>query len=176
MTALRLLTRVETIAFGKTLGAHLRSGDVIALIGDLGAGKTTLAQGVALGLGITEPITSPTFALIHEYTARTPLFHLDPYRLDSGEDLLQIGFADYIERDGVLLIEWADRVKEILPPDRLTLHLSIDETNLPEDLDQDAARILVIEAGGDRSRALMASLLADSDIAPFRLPDARGEE
>jgi len=85
------------------------------LEGTLGAGKTTLAQGLALGLGVTDPVTSPTFALVHEYGGRLPLFHMDLYRLSSEDEFELIGGWEYFQRDGVCLIEWADRLGDTLP-------------------------------------------------------------
>jgi tRNA threonylcarbamoyladenosine biosynthesis protein TsaE len=103
------------------LGRLLQSGDVVALIGDLGAGKTTLTKSIGAGMGILDDVTSPTFTLMHEYRGATPLFHLDPYRLDRPEDLAEFGLDDYLNRDGVLVVEWADRLLHLLPPNRLTI-------------------------------------------------------
>jgi tRNA threonylcarbamoyladenosine biosynthesis protein TsaE len=121
-----LIEKESTERFGQTLGALLRPGDMIALVGDLGAGKTTLTQAIARGMGITAPVTSPTFALIQEYLGSIPLFHFDTYRLERAEDLADLGFDEYTERGGVLVIEWADRIAPLLPPDRLTLRLKIE--------------------------------------------------
>jgi len=103
--------------YGQRLAAELRAGDVLALTGDLGAGKTCLVKGIARGLGILQEITSPTFTLINEYVGgRLPLYHVDLYRLDSAEQALQIGLDDYLGRDGVTVIEWAEKVESLLPP------------------------------------------------------------
>lgn len=106
-------------AFGKEMGKHLKSGDVVALIGDLGAGKTHLAQGIALSKGFTGDVTSPTFALVNEYLAgdsgELDIFHLDIYRLENADELLQIGWEDYLDREGVIIIEWADKFPELMP-------------------------------------------------------------
>jgi len=107
----------ETMDYGQRLAAELRAGDVLALTGDLGAGKTCLVKGIARGLGILQEITSPTFTLINEYVGgRLPLYHVDLYRLDSAEQALQIGLDDYLGRDGVTVIEWAEKVESLLPP------------------------------------------------------------
>lgn len=111
---------------GARLGASAVPGDIIGLVGDLGAGKTTLAQGVGRGIGLpAASVTSPTFTLIAEhYGGRIPLYHLDVYRLVKAGDLYDLGFEEYLARcDGLALIEWADRIAEILPADRLTIAL-----------------------------------------------------
>lgn len=106
----------ETSAAGRRLAATLRAGDVIALVGDLGAGKTQFANGVAAGLGITQDVTSPTFTLIHEYDGgKFPLYHVDFYRLDSPEEALKIGLDEYLGDGGVTMIEWADKFAELIP-------------------------------------------------------------
>ena len=107
----------ETFAFGEQVAEGVRPGDVLALSGDLGAGKTHFVKGLAAGLGIVAAVTSPTFTLIHEYPGgRLPLFHFDFYRLDSEDDLLRIGFDDYLDAGGVLAIEWAEKFPALLPP------------------------------------------------------------
>jgi tRNA threonylcarbamoyladenosine biosynthesis protein TsaE len=103
---------VETRDLGCELAGTLRPGDVVLLTGELGAGKTCFAQGVARGLEIDEHVTSPTFNLMREYYGRIPLYHLDAYRLDGPADLFAIGVDEYLEGDGVLLVEWGDRVRD----------------------------------------------------------------
>ena len=107
----------ETFEFGRSLAATLRGGEVIALCGDLGAGKTHLAKGLAEGLGCDpEEVTSPTFTLVHEYQGgRMPIFHFDFYRLDSDDEALGLGLDDYLGAGGLVLIEWADKFPQILP-------------------------------------------------------------
>ncbi len=106
-------------AFGVKMGNLLKSGDVVALIGDLGAGKTHITQGIAQSMGYSGEVTSPTFALVNEYLTdnenELDVFHFDVYRLDEAEELLQIGWEDYLERDGVTIIEWADKFPELIP-------------------------------------------------------------
>lgn len=105
-----------TIAFGRRYAAQVRAGDVLALTGELGAGKTHFVKGLADGLGANVDVTSPTFTLIHEYpSGRLPLFHFDLYRLESEDELLRIGFDDYLDARGVLAIEWADKFPELMP-------------------------------------------------------------
>ena len=117
-TSQRLETRSvdETIDFGARLAAGLQHGDVLALSGALGAGKTALVKGIARGLGITRDVTSPTFTLVHEYGGgRLPLFHIDLYRLDSVGQALAIGIEEYLNGSGVTVIEWAEKVETLLP-------------------------------------------------------------
>jgi len=114
----------ETLAFGRQLAASLKPGDVLALSGDLGAGKTCLVKGIAAGLGITQEVTSPTFTLIHEYP---PLAHVDLYRLESAQG---IGLEDYLEAPWITVIEWAERCESLLPPHTKRIHLTVvDETS-----------------------------------------------
>jgi tRNA threonylcarbamoyladenosine biosynthesis protein TsaE len=107
----------ETFAFGRTLAATLKGGEIIALCGDLGAGKTHLCKGIAAGLGCPpDEVTSPTFTLVHEYRGgRLPVFHFDFYRLESEAEALAIGLDDYLAAGGVVLIEWADKFRPLLP-------------------------------------------------------------
>ena len=100
---------------GAALGRVLKPGTVIAYSGDLGAGKTAFTRGIARGLGILEPVTSPTYTIVNEYdTGRLPLFHFDMYRLHSSEDLWDIGWEDYLERNGVCAVEWSENVADAL--------------------------------------------------------------
>ncbi len=115
----------ETIALGKKIGALLRPGDVIALAGTLGAGKTTLTKGIALALGISDTITSPTFCLISEYAGdKLPLYHMDVYRLDGAEDFLNLGAEDMLYGNGVSIIEWSEKVKEKLPSKSISIMIT----------------------------------------------------
>lgn len=113
----------ETRELGEKLAAILRPGDVLLLVGELGAGKTCLAQGLARGLGIKERVLSPTFTLLREYRGRLPLYHLDAYRLEGPWDLFEIGVEEYLEGDGVLLVEWGDRARNFFTPDFLELRM-----------------------------------------------------
>ena len=106
----------DTEAFGMELASTLEPGDIVALIGDLGTGKTTLTKYIAKGLGVTENIDSPTFNIVKEHkSGRLPLFHFDVYRLSSGDELLDIGADEYFYSDGVCIIEWADIVADVVP-------------------------------------------------------------
>lgn len=107
----------ETADAGAEFAARIALRDVIGLTGDLGAGKTQFVKGFVRELGSDAEVTSPTFTLIHEYPgARFPIYHFDFYRLDSSEAVLRLGFDDYVEGDGVCIIEWADRFPDLLPP------------------------------------------------------------
>jgi tRNA threonylcarbamoyladenosine biosynthesis protein TsaE len=107
----------ETFAFGRSFAETVRPGDVLALTGELGAGKTHFVKGLAAGLGMDEhSVTSPTFTLIHEYAdCRIPLFHFDLYRIESEDELLRLGLDDYLDSKGILAIEWADKFPELMP-------------------------------------------------------------
>ena len=105
----------DTLAFARRVAADLKRGDVLALRGDLGAGKTQFVKGLAAGLGYTGEVTSPTFTLIHEYLGgRLPLYHFDFYRLETEEEAVRIGLDEYLESDGVCVIEWADKFPVLL--------------------------------------------------------------
>lgn len=115
----------ETIAFGQSVAATLRRGDVLALCGELGAGKTHFVKGITSGLGADAAVTSPTFTLIHEYFGgRLPAYHFDFYRLDDEDEALKIGLDEYLDGDGVCLIEWADKFPALLPPHTRWLRFS----------------------------------------------------
>ena len=114
----------KTIALGFILGKMLSAGMVICLDGDLGAGKTHFSKGIALGLEIEEDITSPTFTIVQEYRGRMELFHFDAYRLSGSEELYYIGFDDYLNKNGVIVIEWSNIVADILPKERLDIEIN----------------------------------------------------
>jgi len=105
----------ETIDLGRKIGAVLKPNDVIALTGQLGAGKTTLIQGIAEGIGVKDYVTSPTFIIINEYAGRLPFYHIDLYRLDEGLEIADLGIEEYFNRGGVCVIEWAEKLGELLP-------------------------------------------------------------
>ena len=106
----------ETYELGLAMGREARPGEVYTLIGDLGVGKTVFTKGLAAGLGIKEPVSSPTFTILQEYEeGRLPFYHFDVYRIGDVEEMDEIGYEDYFYGDGVCLIEWADLIREILP-------------------------------------------------------------
>ncbi|MBM3861260.1 MAG: tRNA (adenosine(37)-N6)-threonylcarbamoyltransferase complex ATPase subunit type 1 TsaE [Verrucomicrobia bacterium] len=115
----------ETFECGRHLAEKLGAGSVIALMGDLGAGKTCLVKGIARGLGIAKEVTSPTFTLIHEYRGgRLPLYHVDLYRLDTVAAAISIGIEEYLPGEGVTVIEWAEKIESLLPPGTMRLRLT----------------------------------------------------
>ena len=119
----------ETQALGQKLASRLAPGDVIAYFGDLGAGKTAFTRGLAQGLGITDPVTSPTYTIVNEYlSGRIPLFHFDMYRLSSSDELFEIGWEDYLSRGGVCAVEWSENVEDALQDAiRVTIEKDADE-------------------------------------------------
>lgn len=122
---LRAATAEDTRAIGDAIAALLVPGDAIALTGELGAGKTTFAQGLARGLGFAGAVVSPTFTLVREYRGgRLPVIHADVYRLDRVQDVLDLGLEEQAE-DGVLLVEWGDAVEALLPQDHLVIELTV---------------------------------------------------
>lgn len=128
MTERILRNESDTRAFGLELAEKLQPGDVIALVGDLGTGKTALTRYIAEGLGVTETISSPTFTIVKEYSSgRIPLFHFDVYRLSDGGELLDIGADEYLNGNGACIIEWADIVADVLPDDAIVIQLLYGE-------------------------------------------------
>lgn len=120
-----LATPEATFDWGRELAASLRAGDVVALCGQLGAGKTQATKGILAGLGSQAAVTSPTFTLVHEYTdGRLPVFHFDFYRMDSAEEVLTVAWDDILDEPGVVIIEWADLFPELLPPHTRWFHLT----------------------------------------------------
>jgi tRNA threonylcarbamoyladenosine biosynthesis protein TsaE len=139
----------ETKKLAAQLGSLLQPGDVLLLNGDLGAGKTTFTQGLAEGLGIDAPVTSPTFTLVHEYrSGRLLLFHFDSYRLAGAEEIADLGFEEYLERSGVVVVEWAERLGWLMPDARLDLTLS----------GEGDTRTLQLEPHGSRYEQLVKEL------------------
>jgi len=118
---IRTTSPEETTALGEELGKLLAPGDVVALYGDLGAGKTTLTRGIAVGLGLAADIQSPTFTLIHEHPGAIPLYHIDLYRLSNEREAESLGVEEYVYGDGVTVIEWGEKVQSILPAERLDI-------------------------------------------------------
>ena len=121
----------ETQALGEKLGETLKQGAVIALIGDLGTGKTCLTQGIARGVGIAsgEIVSSPSYILINEYNGTIPIYHIDLYRLENSEEIAELGLSEYVEGDGICIIEWAERMADDLPDTCIKIHITLAETN-----------------------------------------------
>jgi tRNA threonylcarbamoyladenosine biosynthesis protein TsaE len=117
----------ETRTVGAGLAELLVPGDVISLTGDLGAGKTTFVQGAARGLGVGEPVLSPTFVLVREYRGEVPVYHLDVYRLDRLQEVIDLGFEDLLDPSGVIFVEWGDAIDALLPDEHLRVELRTDD-------------------------------------------------
>lgn len=140
-------TRKETQDLAYRLGEIIEANTLITLSGDLGAGKTTFTQGLARGLGIDKKVTSPTFTIMKEYKGRLPLYHIDAYRL---ENITQdLGFDEYIESDGVCVIEWANFIEYVLPEELLNIEFTIND---------DDSRTLKFKAYGERYEEVIAEL------------------
>ncbi len=140
----------EMRKFGIFLGGVLKGGDTISLNGNLGAGKTHLTKYIGEGMGISEHITSPTFAILNVYSGDTEMYHFDTYRLDGIGDFDELGFDDYLYSNGVSIVEWAEKISEYLPKDRLDIFI---EKGLEE-----FERILIIKSKGDRSEEILGEI------------------
>jgi tRNA threonylcarbamoyladenosine biosynthesis protein TsaE len=140
-----------TKALGYRLGAAARAGDVFALVGRLGAGKTHLVKGIAMGLGVgnDRTVNSPTFIIVNEYAGRVPIHHLDAYRLNAATELLDLGFEDMCAGNAVVIVEWADRVPAALPADTAWITITVAG---------ETARRFELTGAGEPARRLSASL------------------
>jgi tRNA threonylcarbamoyladenosine biosynthesis protein TsaE len=123
--ALATTSPEETRAVGRSVAAFLGPRDVVSLTGDLGAGKTTFVQGAAEGLGVTEPVLSPTFTLVRRYKGSLPVYHLDVYRLERMQDVLDVGLEEILDEGAVVFIEWGDAIDPLLPPEQLQVELTL---------------------------------------------------
>jgi tRNA threonylcarbamoyladenosine biosynthesis protein TsaE len=142
----------ETLVLASAVGELLRPGDVVSVGGDLGAGKTVFARGVAQGLGISEPVVSPSFTIVREYDGRVPLVHVDVYRINVIQELHDLGFEEVVRDDAITLVEWGDVIDALLPRQRLDVRLGAG--------DADDERIVELEGHGpswyERAPDLMA--------------------
>ena len=132
----------ETQTIGQNLGETLKTGDVVALIGDLGAGKTCLTQGIARGAGIAsnEVVNSPSYTLINEYEGEVPIYHIDLYRLQHHGEIVDLGLEEYLEGAGICIIEWADRMTNLLPANHLEITITwVDESTRTIELQRNPA-------------------------------------
>lgn len=122
----------ETQTLGEQLGKTLKSGDVIALIGDLGTGKTCLTQGIARGIGIApdEVVSSPSYILINEYNGTIPIYHIDLYRLETAAEIAELGLTEYMDSDGICIIEWAERMEYALPKNHMRIDIRWEDENV----------------------------------------------
>ncbi|MDR7417111.1 MAG: tRNA (adenosine(37)-N6)-threonylcarbamoyltransferase complex ATPase subunit type 1 TsaE [Armatimonadota bacterium] len=139
----------ETRELGRRLATALQPGDVVALVGELGSGKTTLVQGIAAALEARGRVASPSFLIVHEYRGRLPIYHVDLFRLRP-EDLEPLGLEELFDEGGVVLVEWAERAERLLPPDTLWIHLEIAD---------ESTRTIRLEPRGVRSRRLAEALV-----------------
>ncbi len=158
----------ETYHVGKILGEIINSPLLIAMHGELGVGKTVLVKGAASGLGVSEPVRSPTFTLMAIYEGRLPLYHFDFYRLTAESELEPLGLEEYLEGDGPVFIEWADKFVSFLPSERLDLNLAYDRTAGDDD-----RRILTFFPHGEAYYALLEKLL---DVLEHNCKGALNEE
>ena len=129
MLELQTESAAETQELGEKLGFLLRPGDVVRLEGNLGAGKTTMAQGICRGLKVYEPVTSPTFSIIHQYNGKYPVYHIDAYRIESELELEELGLEEILEGDGVSLVEWAENILSVMPSTYLLVQIKISQAN-----------------------------------------------
>lgn len=154
---LQIITRSpqETQALGKALGSLLRGGEVIGLEGELGSGKTTLIQGIARGLGVTEPVTSPTFTLAATYSGKNiPLYHLDLYRIEKAQEFTSAGLEDLVWGKGIAVVEWADKASDLLPSENLWIKIEFGNSE---------ERNIQIQARGSKYEAILQELAKTLD-------------
>lgn len=151
----------ETEKFGYMLGAHASPGDVICLDGDLGAGKTTLSQAIARGLKVPADcyVTSPSFAILHEYPGRIPMYHMDFYRLGDATEVFDLGFEEYFYLVGLTVIEWSKRAEEILPRQRLSLFIEMGVDN---------SRHVICSFSDEKWHGRVQAILAESGL-PYEI-------
>jgi len=160
MMNLRSESPEETQRLGEELGRLARQGDLFLLVGGLGAGKTCLTQGIAWGLGIAGYATSPSFVVINQYRGRLPLYHIDLYRLDSIEEVIELGLDDYLYGSGVCVVEWAEKAVEVLPTEHLLVELSFLS---------DTSRHLVLNPSGERYVEMLSQLKQRPKIVKKRM-------
>lgn len=143
----------NTLDIGKKIAKNLQKGDIVCLFGELGSGKTVLTKGIALGLGIKKNIiVSPSFILIRQYSGKILFYHFDLYRLKKPKDILSLGYEEYFYDDGITVIEWADRLKYLLPPEYLKIELFIKSNK---------QRLLEFSAFGRRYKELLGNIYKD---------------
>lgn len=149
MTKIYLEDENKTKEIGYKLGKLLTENSVICLVGDLGAGKTTLTQSIAKSLEVDDYITSPTFTIVNEYEGKYPLYHFDVYRIGSSDEMYDIGYDEYIENGGVCIIEWANLIEDILPDEYLYINLKY----------LDNSREMILNPIGDKYEKIVEELI-----------------
>lgn len=142
----------ETAAFARRLAGILGPSSVVAFYGDLGSGKTFICQSIAAALDVTEPVTSPSFTLVQEYRGRWPVYHFDFYRLHSLDEVVELGFQDYLDAEGLCLLEWPQVARPLLPPS--TLHIEIELPADAQELEANRRRIRVLGLTETQRKAL----------------------
>ncbi len=147
----------ETIELGKKLGNILNKGDLIAVNGELGTGKTCLIKGIAIGLKSREDASSPSFSIIKEYSAKIPIYHFDLYRLRKSEDIEELGYEEYFYGEGITLIEWADKIENYLPEKLLLIEIFTDGDNVLN-------RKIIFQARGERYKKIVEELKSIENI------------
>ncbi len=146
----------ETMALGKAIGEYLGPGQVIALFGSLGSGKTTLVKGIALGMGVDPKVVrSASFLLMQEYRGRLPIYHFDAYRMESAADMFQLGCDECFWGEGVSIVEWADRVEESLPDEYIKISCFIEDPT---------SRRIEVSCVGEKHRGVLKNLLAKREV------------
>jgi tRNA threonylcarbamoyladenosine biosynthesis protein TsaE len=168
----------DTRALAAVVAASLRPGDVVSLTGELGAGKTCFVQGAAAALGVTERVTSPSFLLRKEYGGKIPILHLDVYRLETLQDVVEIGYDEVLDGTHVAFIEWGDAMSPLLPSAHLEIEFRLDGPPEAGVVDVAEPRRITVRARGDDWRRRFAALAAD--LQPWRqgapaVPDDLGE-
>jgi tRNA threonylcarbamoyladenosine biosynthesis protein TsaE len=158
----RATTAEDTREVGEALSASLRAGDVVVLSGELGAGKTTLVQGIARGLGVEDAVSSPTFTLVKEYEGFLNIAHVDVYRLERLQDVVDLGLDELADGEAVILVEWGDVVEQLLPADRLRVELQpVDPSSAGE------VRLITLSADGGSWQERWPDL--EVSLAPWRI-------
>jgi len=159
---IRTRSASETVRIGKTIGSLLLPGDVVALVGELGAGKTQFIKGLAAGVGIENSayISSPSFTLIHEYPGEIPFYHIDLYRLEREQEAEELGLEEYFQGRGIMAIEWADKIPSLLPEELLFISIAYFDKNI---------RSLEIAGNGKRFEELVNQIQRSEQKAHFAL-------
>jgi tRNA threonylcarbamoyladenosine biosynthesis protein TsaE len=166
MMTMQTMSEQETRELGHRLSQLFTGGEVIALIGELGGGKTAFVRGIATGLAVHETVHSPSFTIVNEYHGRLPLYHLDFYRVQIESEIWAFGWQDYLNSTGVIAIEWADRFPNILPEERLEIRFTTDEENEKE-------RIITFIPIGEKYLALIREFQMTKDNVKFQNPNAK---